>query len=61
VSHPDDVMPYRSRESLFETIRLQRIELDQKDDAIRKRDEEIDKLRQGYEHIEGGAGWENPS
>ncbi len=48
--HPDDKPPYLSREQLFETIRVQRIELDRKDDYIRK-------LEAGFTLVEAGS-WE---
>lgn len=56
---------YKTRSELEEEIEeLKRrivekdVIADQKDDAIRKRDEEIDKLKQGYEHFDIDSGWE---
>lgn len=49
MSHVDDIPPYRSRDDLFETIRQQRIQLDQKDDKIRKLE---DAFMAQSEHVE---------
>lgn len=43
--HPDDCHPYLTREQLFETIRQQRIENDNKDDTIAALNERIAELQ----------------
>lgn len=59
--HEDDVLPYQSRSQLFETIRQQRIQLDQKDDQIRNLTERLEAWERAFdplaEHVEAGR-WE---
>lgn len=47
--HPDDKYPWRTRDELFETIRWQRVELDNLHERIRK----LESKQVDYKQVDG--------